>query len=88
MPAGGRFACTFANKCQNSSARCPPLQSSSRWSGISTWTCPVYNRVPAYADCSSFISWVYWTAYGAWGVRSLTMACRLPEPTCILTCTP
>jgi hypothetical protein len=35
-----------------------------RWSGISSWTCPVNNKVPTYADASSFISWVYWTAYG------------------------
>lgn len=42
-------------------------QGGSRWSGISSWTCPVANKVPTYADCSSFVSWVYWTAYGGQG---------------------
>lgn len=35
-----------------------------RWSGIQNWICPVNNKVPTYADCSSFVSWVFWTAYG------------------------
>lgn len=35
-----------------------------RWSGIKNWICPVNNKVPTYADCSSFVSWVFWTAYG------------------------
>jgi len=39
-------------------------QGSNRWSDISRWTCPVANKVPAYADCSSFVTWVFWTAYG------------------------
>jgi hypothetical protein len=39
-------------------------QGSQRWSGISSWTCPANNKVPTYADCSSFVSWVFWTAYG------------------------
>jgi len=35
-----------------------------RWSGIKNSICPVSNKVPTYADCSSFVSWVFWTAYG------------------------
>ena len=38
-------------------------QSPSRWSGISQRVCP-YSRVPPVADCSSFVSWLYWSAFG------------------------
>jgi len=37
-------------------------QSEKRWNGISTSTCPP--SVPKYADCSSFATWFYWTAFG------------------------
>ena len=37
-------------------------QGSSRWSFKSSWTCPA--RVPPAADCSSFVTWIYWTAFG------------------------
>src|SRR5438128_1151330 len=34
-----------------------------RWSGIKNYVCPKAN-VPPYADCSSFASWLYWSAFG------------------------
>ncbi|CAG8530199.1 8934_t:CDS:1 [Paraglomus brasilianum] len=34
-----------------------------RWSGIDNHTCP-FTDVPAYADCSSFVTWLYWSAFG------------------------
>jgi hypothetical protein len=33
-----------------------------RWFGIRCKICPY--EVPKYADCSSFVSWVFWTVYG------------------------
>jgi len=38
-------------------------QSPSRWSGISQRVCP-YSKVPPIADCSSFVSWLFWSAFG------------------------
>ena len=35
-----------------------------RWWGIDSWTCPVNKKVPTSADCSSFVTWLFWTAYG------------------------
>lgn len=37
-------------------------QSTTRWSGIDRYVCP--NNVPSAADCSSFVAWIYWTAFG------------------------
>ncbi|CAG8664153.1 11217_t:CDS:1, partial [Paraglomus occultum] len=37
--------------------------SPNRWSGINNNVCPFVN-VPPYADCSSFVSWLYWSAFG------------------------
>ncbi|GBB94637.1 hypothetical protein RclHR1_23950002 [Rhizophagus clarus] len=34
-----------------------------RWSGINNYVCP-YVNVPPYADCSSFVTWLYWSAFG------------------------
>ena len=34
-----------------------------RWAGINSKTCP--GQVPASADCSSFVTWLYW--YAGWG---------------------
>jgi len=38
-------------------------QSSTRWSGISQRVCP-YSKVPPVADCSSFVTWLFWSAFG------------------------
>jgi cell wall-associated NlpC family hydrolase len=38
-------------------------QSPSRWSGISQRACP-YNRVPPVTDCSAFVTWLFWSAFG------------------------
>ncbi len=35
-----------------------------RWYGIDGYICPVNKKVPPCADCSSFVSWLFWTAYG------------------------
>lgn len=38
-----------------------------RWSGINSYICPQIPpaaRAPKYMDCSSFVTWVYWTAFG------------------------
>jgi len=37
-------------------------QSEKRWSGITSKTCPP--AVPAFADCSSFVTWLFWTTFG------------------------
>lgn len=37
-------------------------QGGSRWYGISNKVCPP--AVPKYADCSSFTTWAFWTAFG------------------------
>ncbi|CAG8738481.1 46037_t:CDS:1 [Gigaspora margarita] len=34
-----------------------------RWSGINNYNCPKVN-VPSYADCSSFVTWLYWSVLG------------------------
>ncbi|CAG8518607.1 6987_t:CDS:1 [Paraglomus brasilianum] len=34
-----------------------------RWSGINNGICPE-DDVPPYADCSSFITWLYWSLFG------------------------
>ena len=34
-----------------------------RWTGIHDHVCPP--NVPTYSDCSSFVTWVYWTLFGA-----------------------
>eukprot|EP00808_Paulinella_micropora_P031300 g10143.t1 len=39
-------------------------QSASRWSGIDLHICPGGDRVIPWADCSSLVTWVYWTAFG------------------------
>jgi len=41
-------------------------QSATRWSGINQRVCP-YSRVPPVADCSSFATWIYWSAFGNGG---------------------
>ena len=38
-------------------------QSPSRWSGIHNHVCP-FSKVPPTADCSSFVTWLYWSAFG------------------------
>jgi cell wall-associated NlpC family hydrolase len=38
-------------------------QSSARWSGISQHVCP-YDGVPPSTDCSAFVTWIYWSAFG------------------------
>ena len=38
-------------------------QGGSRWSGISQKTCP-YQGVPHITDCSAFVTWLYWSAFG------------------------
>ncbi|RIA80476.1 hypothetical protein C1645_838633 [Glomus cerebriforme] len=38
-------------------------QGPERWSGINHYVCP-YVNVPPYADCSSFVTWLYWSAFG------------------------
>lgn len=38
-----------------------------RWSGINLWVCPFqYESInyPPKADCSSFVSWIYWVVFG------------------------
>ena len=41
----------------------------SRGTGIREAICPTWQgnlrRVPLYEDCSSFVAWLYWTAFGA-----------------------
>jgi cell wall-associated NlpC family hydrolase len=36
---------------------------SSRWSGIKEYVLP-HENVPPCADCSSFVTWLYWSAFG------------------------
>jgi len=38
-------------------------QGTDRWSGIANYVCPFVD-VPPYADCSSFVTWLYWSAFG------------------------
>ena len=38
-------------------------QGSSRWSGIQKHVCP-HQGVPAFTDCSAFVTWLYWSAFG------------------------
>ncbi|KAJ3040652.1 hypothetical protein HDV00_010677 [Rhizophlyctis rosea] len=38
-------------------------QGSSRWYGIKHKLCP-YHALPKFADCSSFTTWIYWSAFG------------------------
>jgi len=38
-------------------------QGGDRWSGIAQKICP-YQGVPAAADSSSFVTWLYWSAFG------------------------
>jgi cell wall-associated NlpC family hydrolase len=33
-----------------------------RWSGITGKVCPT--KAPEYSDCSSFVTWIYWTLFG------------------------
>ena len=33
-----------------------------RWSGITGKVCP--SKAPPYSDCSSFVTWIYWTLFG------------------------
>lgn len=37
-----------------------------RWSGIRNWICPFrdFDNYPPYADCSSFVTWIYWVVFG------------------------
>ncbi|CAG8666724.1 4719_t:CDS:1, partial [Acaulospora morrowiae] len=35
-----------------------------RWSGIRNQVCPKVD-VPPHADCSSFVTWLYWSAFGS-----------------------
>ncbi|KAJ3037608.1 hypothetical protein HDV00_001496 [Rhizophlyctis rosea] len=40
-------------------------QGTSRWSGIDGNYCPKSGgHNPPYADCSSFVTWIYWSAFG------------------------
>eukprot|EP00808_Paulinella_micropora_P017957 g41615.t1 len=39
-------------------------QRSGRWSGIDGHVCPTAGKYMPYADCSSLVTWVYWTAFG------------------------
>lgn len=64
VTAGRDGIVTLLNNLVASGNTITYTQGSQRWSGISSWTCPVDNKVPAYADCSSFVTWVFWTAYG------------------------
>lgn len=38
-------------------------QGDKRWSGITGKKCP-HSAVPEYADCSAFVTWLYWSAFG------------------------
>lgn len=38
-------------------------EGSDRWSGIEDKVCP-YQGVPATTDCSAFVTWIYWSAFG------------------------
>ena len=33
-----------------------------RWTGIHEHICPP--QIPVYSDCSSFVTWIYWTLFG------------------------
>eukprot|EP00878_Enallax_costatus_P013822 GHUV01014456.1.p1 GENE.GHUV01014456.1~~GHUV01014456.1.p1 ORF type:complete len:291 (-),score=72.36 GHUV01014456.1:1073-1945(-) len=46
----------------NSRQRITYTQSTQRWSGINNHVC--YPNIPPTADCSSFVTWVYWMAFG------------------------
>ena len=48
--------------CNNRS--CPSKLGGQRWYGIDGYICPVNKKVPPCVDCSSFVTWVYWTAFG------------------------
>jgi len=37
-------------------------QSANRWSGITGHVCPP--KAPSHSDCSSAVTWAYWTVYG------------------------
>ncbi|KAJ3293467.1 hypothetical protein HK104_004438 [Borealophlyctis nickersoniae] len=47
----------------NSGTQIHYTQSSPRWSGISQHHCP-HQSLPPDADCSSFATWIYWSAFG------------------------
>jgi cell wall-associated NlpC family hydrolase len=38
-------------------------QDGRRWSGITQKACP-YQSVPSVTDCSAFVTWLYWSAFG------------------------
>ncbi|KAI8824106.1 uncharacterized protein EV422DRAFT_306828 [Fimicolochytrium jonesii] len=38
-------------------------QGAGRWSGIDNHICP-HSGIPPKMDCSSFVTWVYWSAFG------------------------
>lgn len=60
-----------------------------RWQGIDDTVCP--NAIPDSADCSSLITWIYWTAFGkgpdylnnanwGWGYTATMMHCPDLKP--------
>ena len=60
--------CTNVNgvsACNTPSYTCPVKAGGQpRWYGIDAWICPVNLKVSPCADCSSFVTWLFWTAYG------------------------
>jgi len=72
-PSGGSGPCNVAPTRQgivaaamwahNSGKYITYSQSPSRWSGIQKRVCP-YQGVPPVTDCSAFVTWLFWSAFG------------------------
>jgi len=73
QPHGGSGPCNVAPTRQgivaaamwavNSKQFIKYSQSPSRWSGITSRVCP-YSKVPPITDCSAFVTWLFWSAFG------------------------
>jgi cell wall-associated NlpC family hydrolase len=72
-PSGGAGPCNIAPNRQgivaaamwaaNSGKYISYSQGGSRWSGITKHVCP-YQGVPPVTDCSAFVTWLFWSAFG------------------------
>ena len=51
-----------------------------RWSGISSRICPP--NAPPYSDCSSAVTWIWWTAIGMLTIIAFSTLCSLHLALC------